>query len=161
MFSRRLPPGAQAFVRQQRRENSTRPEKEFWRPRPGSTRNAAALVQAIFLIRPTGAGKMDSRLRGNDSQPTTKIGHCALQTESVNSRTPTRARSQRSGSIRGGGGNCLTEPGIVCFPVASHPERRHLFGSSGGKTVRGRRRSFGGPAPDRPGMRPHWCKPFS
>lgn len=40
------------------------------------------------------------------------------------SSTPQRPmnRLQRAGSLRFGAGNCLTEPGIVCFPVA--PARR-------------------------------------
>ena len=127
--------------------------------RPGDFREGELVPDRVDCFYPFEQGE-DSRLRGNDSEANAKIAHFSLQAESVTSLAPTRARFQRSGSIRGGGGNCLTEPGIVCFPVAPRPERRMLFDSSDGKTVRGRRRSFGGPAPDRPGARPHWCKPF-
>ena len=89
-----------------------------------------------------------------------KLRTFSQQTESSFCLAQANARSQRSGSIRAGGGNCLTEPGIVCFPVASHPERTRSFGSNDGKTVRGRRRSFGGPGPNRPGTRPPWLKSF-
>jgi hypothetical protein len=45
---------------------------------------------------------MDSRLHGNDSEANAKIAHFSLLVESVNSLAPASARSQRSGSIRGG-----------------------------------------------------------
>jgi hypothetical protein len=51
---------------------------------------------------------------------------------------PLKSPSQRAGSMRAGGGNCLTEPGIVCFPVAIQSKRCSLFDSRDGKTVRGR-----------------------
>jgi hypothetical protein len=62
--------------------------------------------------------------------------------------------SELSGSFPAWAGNCLTEPGIVCFPVAPRPKPGPLFDSSDGEALRGRRRSFGAPCRERPGKRP-------
>ena len=83
-----------------------------------------------------GSKCMDSRLRGNDIEVVGNVAHGADR--QVRCDPPLQSPSQRAGSIRAGGGNCLTEPGIVCFPVASRPERGIIFGSNDGKTLRGR-----------------------
>jgi len=61
------------------------------------------------------------------------------------SQPPTGTPPERAGLIRSGAGNCLTEPGIVCFPVAPRLKLNTLFDSSDGEALRGPRRSFGGP----------------
>jgi hypothetical protein len=61
--------------------------------------------------------KMDSRLRGNDPYKGAKPWCRSMKTKIPSCFAPTAA--QRVGSLRAVAGNCLTEPGIVCFPVAA------------------------------------------
>ena len=46
------------------------------------------------------------------------------------------------GSGRSRGVDCLTEPGIVCFPAAPSPWRGPEFQARSGEALRGRRREF-------------------
>jgi hypothetical protein len=65
--------------------------------------------------------------------------------QSISTPLPTEPQPELSVSLRSGAGNCLTEPGIVCFPVAPRLKLSTLFDSSDGEALRGPRRSFGGP----------------
>ncbi|SFM09750.1 hypothetical protein SAMN05421830_11430 [Desulfomicrobium norvegicum] len=71
------------------------------------------------------------------------------------SAIPPNARSERVGRSPARAVDCLTEPGIVCFPAVSRSKRRPMPKTQGREALRGRRGSFDGPRRRPPGTRPH------
>ncbi|SFL30917.1 hypothetical protein SAMN05421830_101508 [Desulfomicrobium norvegicum] len=102
---------------------------------------------------------MDSRLRGNDTatvRPTTLfLVHFARK------GFPRNSRYERAGVFRGGAVDCLTDPGIVCFLAVDRKKHGRMPKTQGREALRGRRRSFGGPDPERTGSRPPCAKRVS
>jgi len=102
---------------------------------------------------------MDSRLRGNDDRlsrdfllcpHTRRVTHSPvlLPQSSIHIRQPLKARSTRQSSIfpctsanssrgvgsrRACGFDCLTEPGLVCLPIAIRPKQSTVLHGAMGK----------------------------
>ena len=134
--------------------------------RTAADRCAAAL---LFSVPGTKVAFNEERRPKKDGLPRRRLLAMTGERSGIASMTmdeflmdmPPKAPTQRVGPLRSGAGNCLTEPGIVCFPVAFRPKCRCLSGSRDGKTVRGQRRSFGGPGPQRTDARPPCRSTFS